>query len=219
MSSKLKSKWDINSLLQITAQAAPNRYVYMQRDVIKSAIKIKKVTVYSGKNPGQGRTTFYVESSSFPNYYPYYTVFDKRGRRRAYQRTFRHTYDCVLQLDWLSIKTPVKIRIGSEKNWISNISPSLIKSKKNPNGQYLSIGDYNISERGINPDMLFTTEWYRFQDQCLYGKNRTTYAPSLKQNPYSVVFLTKHELWMCETLLETGLFATYSQEEIGIVKK
>lgn len=207
----MSGKWTIDSLLNITSQVALNRFEFAARDVIKSAIHIKKVTVYDGKSIGTSRTKFIAESSSFPQYFPYYTKKDSRGRTRAYQRKYRHTYQCILQVDWLSTKTPCKIRIGSEKEWVKSPPASLIKSKINPYGQYLSVGDYNIVVNSINPDLLFVSEWYRSQEGCLFGRNRTKYPP---KSGFGVPILTKHEINFLEVMLNYGIFVTYSKEDL-----
>ena len=65
-----------------------SRFSNLERDIIKSAIQIQSVSVYDYAHIGQKpRTKFIVKSYSYPQYYPYYTKHDKRGRTRSFQRT------------------------------------------------------------------------------------------------------------------------------------
>jgi hypothetical protein len=207
MPSKLAGVWSIQNLLDVTAQAAQTRFEYMIRDVVKSAVRIQKVTTYDGKNPGEGITKYVCQSSSYPQYYPYLTKKDSRGRARTYQRTHRHTYDVIIQVNTLSLsQAGVKIRTGANKRYNFYPDKNLIKSKKNPNGKYLSVGDYNIVVNGINPDHFFTQEYLRHADKCLYGKNYTNGPPDTTRNKFQVPFLMKHELRVLITLMEAGIF-------------
>jgi hypothetical protein len=202
MPSKLQGKWNIIALLNTTQQIAFDRFEYAKRDIPVSAIQIQKVTVYDGKQPGTGnRTTFFIKSHSWPQYWPYFTKKDSRGRIRTYQRTTSHEYQVIIQLDYLTLSTPVRLRTGADKKWIFEVNPTLIKSKKNPYGQYLSIGDYN-AKNGINGDMFFAHSWNRKIDDCLFGRNYAGWAPE----KYSTCFLTKHEIACIEHLMEAGIF-------------
>jgi hypothetical protein len=205
MPTKLKGYWNITNLFNITKESHPNRFDYAKRDVIKSAIRIVKVKVYDGKQPGLARTKFEIFSSSFPQYEPYYTVYDSRGRIRAYQRTYKHQYKVTIQMDELTVRNPIKLRTGQDFKYNFNPNPSSIKSKSNPNGRYLSVADYNIEVNGINPDFFFTNSWVRHEEDCLVGKNYANGAP-LKSNPFLLPFLTKHEIVVLETLLNYGIF-------------
>jgi hypothetical protein len=200
MPSKLQNNWSISALLQVTQQLALNRFEYAARDVVRSAVHIQKITVYDGKDPGTGsRTVYKVRSKSWPQYYPYLTQKDSRGRARTYQRTYFHEYDVIISMDFLTLITPIKIRTGADKKWIFNPNPALIKSKTNKYGQYLSVGDYN-AKMGINGDMFFAHSFNRKIEGCLYGRNYANKAPE----KYPTCFLTKHEIVVIETLMESG---------------
>jgi hypothetical protein len=205
MPSKLKGIWSINSILQITSEYYQNRFSNMIRDIPASAITIKKITVYDNKNLGEARTKFILSSYSWPQYWPYFTKYDNRGRLRTYQRTYKHEYEVTIQLNSLNINDQgIKLRTGADRKWISNISPSLIKSKKNPYGQYLSLGDFN-SKMGINGDFFWRISYVRKIEDSLFGRNFAEGFP-FKTNPHGINFLTKHELKAVISLLEAGIF-------------
>lgn len=203
MATSLKGKWSIKTLMQITNEVASSRFFTKERDVIRSAIQIKKFKVFDGKNPKKAKIHFQIYSASFPQYYPYYTKYDSRGRERSYQRTYRHEYLVQISLERLSINTPIKIITGSDKKYVFNVSKNLIRSKQNPHGRYLSVGDYNIEVWGINPDHFFTQSWIRKQEDCLFGRNFAN-GPPIKANPSMVPFCGKHELLCLETLINSG---------------
>jgi hypothetical protein len=55
-------------------------------------IRIEKTDVYDGRMLGQARTKYTIRTQSTPQYYPYYTKRDARGRPRKKQMKFRHEY-------------------------------------------------------------------------------------------------------------------------------
>jgi hypothetical protein len=201
MPSKLKGKWNLSNLLDITSQVAFSRFEYAARDVKKSLIRIVKTLVYDGKNPGQGsRTVFTIQSTSFPQYWPYYTKYDKWGRVRTYQKKYSHQYQVIVKLDYLTLSTPVKLRTGSDKKWKFQVPEYMIKSKKNPYAPYLSVGDYNAQALGVNGDFFFAHSYNRAVEGCLYGRNYADKAPE----KYPTVFLGKHEIAVIEVLMNRG---------------
>jgi len=52
--------WTIRKLIQNTYTHKRNRFQFKERDVLKS-IKVEKVHVYDGKDPGEDRTTFFIK--------------------------------------------------------------------------------------------------------------------------------------------------------------
>jgi hypothetical protein len=199
---KIWTKWNINLLFQSTAQVAQSRFEYAQRDCPPSVIQIQKITVYDGKSPGESRTTFKIVSRSWPQYFPYYTKYDNRGRSRTYQRTTFHEYLVTISLDALSLATPVKLRTGSDKKWIFDPNPALIRTKNNPLAPYLSVGDFNAKTYGINADHFFTQSYNRYVSGCLFGRNYAKYAPK----NYKIPFLMKHEINCLLQMMNRGYF-------------
>lgn len=204
MPSKFKSLWTLNSLIQISNQVAFNRLEYAFRDIPKSAIQIKKVNTYNGKNPESGsKTLFYIQSHSWPQYAPFYTRFDKKGRTRVYQRSVKHIYQVIIKMDYLNINAPVQLRTGTNKKPVTFVSSNLIKSKKNPYGLYLSLGDFIAKFQGINLDHYYRQEHIRAVEGCLFGKDLCGSTPSDVKTPW----LTKHEWRVIEVLLEQGILS------------
>ena len=102
-----------------------NRFKYKARDVMKYATVNKKTDLKSGE------TKFYIESYSFPQYYPYYTGKTARNERIQYQRQFRHEYDSTIVLDRLSIDADFRGRLGAQGKWNRNAKPAKrIKKRK-----------------------------------------------------------------------------------------
>jgi hypothetical protein len=192
--------WTIRKLVQNTHHHMPSRFDYRDRDVLKSII-IKEVHVYDGKNPGEDRTTFKIESRSYPQYYPYYTKKDKRGRERSKQRTYRHEYEVIIQVDSLSIDDDrIKLRTGADAKWDFSTRGS---TKKVGKGRNQRIVEGSNIKRGLNGDHFFRLSYIRKQDGILYGRNYAGWFPK-KTNPQGIQFLTKHELRVIEILMNRG---------------
>lgn len=195
---KNKDGWTIRKLVQNTYHHMNNRFDYKERDVLKSVI-VKKIKVYDDKEPGQARTKYVIESRSYPQYYPYYTRKDARGRVRARQRTYRHEYDITIQLDELSLDTDrFRMRTGSDLKW--DFSPSG-KSKKDSRGRIIE--GTNI-KRGINGDFFFRCSWLYKQKGILFGRNFANGPPNTA-NPNHILFLDKHMLRTVEFLINRGI--------------
>jgi hypothetical protein len=201
MATRFKNKWSISALLQITAQTHQNRWEYKLRDCVPSRTIIEKVTVYSLDNAYESHVVYRVRSLSYPQYYPYVVQKDSRGRLHTYQRKHFHQYDVVISMPVLSIYAPVKLRTGNEKKWVTHVNSSLIKSKTNPYGTYLSVGDFN-AKNGVNGDFYWRLSKLYQNEGILFGK---TYAP-LSEEP--VPFLDKHMINCIETIMHAGALST-----------
>lgn len=198
MPSKIKNDWTLRKLIQNTYshQYSKNRFIYKIRDKVK-VIRIEKVSVYNGKSPGQSRTKFVISTRSTPQYYPYYTKKDSRGRTRQYQLRYKHEYSVTIQLDTLSIDVPFKGRVGSAAMWDFSLAG---KSRKLPNGKIVE--GTNVL-KGINGDFWFRCSWLWQKEGILFGKNYANGAP-VKANPNMIVFAPKHFLAVVQYLMETG---------------
>jgi hypothetical protein len=200
MPSPIRNNWSLKKLLQITQQYAPNRFDYRDRDVLRR-IEIVKVHVYDGKRPGEARTTYKVRSSSYPQYYPYKTKTDSRGRQHTYQRKYKHSYEVTLQLDRLSVNAPVKLRTGASRKW----DPAAkTKITRNRFGRIVSIKESKNVLLGINGDFVFRLEWVYAQEGILYGRCWATTPPGTT-NPVGVPFLDKHAIGVVTALMKQGV--------------
>ncbi len=213
MPSPLAGKLTIRDLLRITHQYMGNRFDYAKRDFVK-LIKIQSVSVYDGKAPGKARTKFIVKSRSTPNYKPYFTGIDSRGRPRGFQRLIHHQYDVTVSLDKLSINVPVKLRVGSEKKPLfgpktkAQFAPGQKLVMKNGKvirrakpGKMLR-DDLNVL-RGINLDQFYRFDWVYWENGILFGRNWAAWPP-VKTNPHRYPALTKHALTVILTLIKLG---------------
>jgi len=127
------------------------RFNYKQRDMVR-AIRIEKVSVYDGKNPGEARTKFIIKSQSTPQYFPYYQKLDSRGRPHKRQLKYRHQYDVTIQLDEMSIDAPVRLRVGSNRKWDFSMRG---KTRKIKQGRVIKIIEGSNIVNGINADFFF----------------------------------------------------------------
>lgn len=188
-------------LLNNTFVHKKNRYDYAERDVLKRIV-IKKVSVYDGKNIGEARTRFDIVSSSYPQYYPYYTKKDNRGRPRTKQRTYKHQYDVTIQMEELSLDCDaIKLRTGADAKWDFTKSGKGYWMGKGRNKHWIE--GSNI-KRGINGDHFFRLSYVRQQAGILFGRNFAEWPPR-KTNPRMIQFLTKHELNAIRILVNKGI--------------
>lgn len=192
----IENRWTLKKLVQNTYVHQRNRFDNKNRDVIKS-VTIKEIAEYD-LSTRKKRTKFLIETASYPQYRPYYTGTDSRGRPRQYQRTYKHEYTVTIQLDRLSINTPVKLRTGTDMKWDFSAAG---KSKKLPNGRILE--GSNI-QRGINGDFFFRLEYIYAKENILFGRNWTN-GPPVKTNPKGIVFMDKHMLRAVEVLMMKGI--------------
>jgi hypothetical protein len=194
--------WTLRRLINSTYahKETRTRFDYKQRDMVK-AIRIEKTDVYDGKNPGQARTKFIIRTQSTPQYYPYYTKKDSRGRTRKRQMKYRHQYQVVIQIDRLSIDAPVKVLVGASARW--DFSPNG-KPKKIKRGRNVKIIEGSNIARGINADWFFRCSWLFHQAGCGFGRDWTN-GPPVRTNPRGILFLPKHALAVCEYLMNRGI--------------
>lgn len=203
--------------------ALSNRFEYRKRDVVKRIIvkEVREVNRHDIPGEPRVRIKYMIQSKSWPQYYPYYTKKDSRGRERRYQRTTSHSYDLTLELPCLSINTVLwKGRVGSGKKWntkppqqhIKTIYPNnkrrwtsnRIASHKRK-AKYLDAGDYNSQALGLNGDFIFRCSFAWWMHGHLFGRNYYGNIPASITNPKNVVFAPKHFLNMVDFLLQKGL--------------
>lgn len=190
--------WTIRKLVQNTYTHVNNRFDYKDRDVLKS-IAIQKISVYDGKNPGEDRTKFVITSYSYPQYAPYYTGKDVRGRKIKYQRTYKHEYQVTIQMDSLSIDDDrIHLRTGADAKWDFTEKGKGHWTGTGRNRKFIE--GTNI-KRGINGDFWFRLSWIRKEAGILYGRNYAEWFPKIT-NPHGIQFLTKHELRVIQYLID-----------------
>lgn len=206
MPAPILNKWTIRKLLTNTYVHKRNRFENKERDVLKT-VRVRKISEYD-LSTRRKRTKYILETNSFPNYSPYYTKKDLRGRPRKYQRTYRHRYSVVIQLDRLSINVPVKLRTGSDRAWDFSERG---RSKKLANGR---IREGSNVLNGRNGDFFFRLEYLYAQEGILYGRNWTNGPPVKANKPLvrgasgssrGIIFLDKHALRAIEILMNQGI--------------
>ena len=118
MANIINGTFTLQDVLRFTSSMFKNRFKYRDRDVLKS-IRIIQVKRYNPSKVGEPTILYRILTFSYPQYKPYYKGVDKRGREIKFQRTIKHEYDCILEMDELSLTTSNwKGRIGSGKKWI-----------------------------------------------------------------------------------------------------
>lgn len=230
--------YTLQQAFEITRQYFPTRFKNRDRDVIKR-IAVKQVTEISRHDlPGEPRIfkKFIIESKSYPNYPPYFTGHDSRGRITQYQRRIAHHYDVTLEINDLSLSSKNwKLRIGSGKKWNKRPSQAVIKSlypvtvrrlkrkashKPNPaleykrlvkkhkdRAKYLDVGDYNSQVNGLNGDWIFRCDFAYYVHDHRYGRNYYGDVPAHETNPNNLIFLPKHAINVLEVLMEKGILS------------
>lgn len=194
-------KWTIRKLIQNTYHHKRNRFDNMDRDVLKSIV-VKKVSVYNGKEPGKDRTKFIIQSSSYPQYAPYYSGKDVRGRPIKYQRTYKHQYEVTIQMDSLSIDDDrIKLRTGADAKWDFSKAG---KSSYSGTGRNRRLVEGSNIKRGLNGDFFFRLSFLYQQEGILFGRNFAN-GPPVKTNPMNIVFLDKHLIRTLQTLIDRGI--------------
>lgn len=193
--------WTIRKLVQNTHYHKPNRFEYKERDVLRSVI-IKQISVYNGKKPGEARTKYIITSRSYPQYKPYFTGKDVRGRTIKYQRTYRHEYEVTLQMDSLSIDDDrIHLRTGTDAMWDFSAKGKGHWQGTGRNKRYIE--GSNI-KRQLNGDFFFRLSYVYKDNGILFGRNYAN-GPPIHVNPKNIVFLDKHMLRTIEFLMNKGI--------------
>ena len=191
----------LRKLLNNTFVYMNNRFDYSERDVLKRIV-VRKVSVYDGKNPGEARTRFDIISYSYPQYYPYYTKKDSRGRPRTKQRTYKHQYDVTIQMEKLSLDCDaIKLRTGADAKWDFTKAGKGYWMGKGRNKHWIE--GTNV-KRGINGDFFFRSSYLFHEAGILFGRNWAEWPPR-KTNPKMILFLDKHMINTIKILVNKGL--------------
>jgi len=195
--------WTLRRLINSTYahKQTRTRFDYKQRDLVR-VIQVEKTEVYDGKLPGEARTKFTIQTRSTPQYHPYYTKKDSRGRPRKRQLKYRHHYQVIVQLDKLSIDVPVKIRVGAGGRWDFSAKG---KPGKIGRGRNAKIVEGSNLLRGINGDFYFRCMYLYSRERILFGRDWTNGQPPIRANPGMIVFLPKHAIAVVEYLMNRGI--------------
>jgi hypothetical protein len=195
--------WTLRRLINNTYahKESRTRFDYKQRDMVK-VIRIEETKVYDGKQPGEARTKFVIRTQSIPQYAPYYTKRDARGRPRKKQMKFRHQYQVVVQLDHLSIDVSFKGRVGAQGKW--DFGPRGKDQKIKQNRTFKIIPGTN-QMRGLNGDFWFRDMNLWAREGILFGRDWTNGRPPIHVNPKMIIMAPKHFLAVVEYLMNNGI--------------
>jgi hypothetical protein len=196
--SPISNSWTLTKLLQNTYRYQRNRFKYKLRDYVR-ALHIQQIKVYDGKNPGEARTKFIINTRSTPQYSPYYTKLDRWGRKRTRQAKYKHMYSVTIQLDELSMHVPFKGRVGALGKW--DFTPR--GRPKKVNGLIVEGTNYR---RGINADWWFRCSWVWKNEGIIFGQNYAN-GPPVKVNPYKICFAPKHFIAAVDLCMKYGILA------------
>lgn len=192
----------LRKLINNTYIYMKNRFDYSERDVLRRIV-IRKVSVYDGKNPGEARTRYDIQSFSYPQYPPYYmSNKTKWGHPRTKQRTYKHQYDIIIQMEKLSLDCDaIKLRTGADAKWDFTKSGKGYWQGKGRNKRWIE--GSNI-KRGINGDFFFRSSYLFHEAGILFGRNFAD-GPPRKTNPKGILFLDKHMINTIKILVNKGL--------------
>lgn len=228
--------YTLQKVIEFTKEKYPNRFDYKNRDVIKS-ITIKDITQIERHDVPEGPRQYKkyeILSKSYPQYPPYYTGKDSRGRIISYQRSVMHQYDVIIEMDELSLSTKNwTLRVGSGKKWKKDPPQNKIKTlyartkrrlkrkasrSDNPTAKYrqlvkehkrrapyLDVGDYNSQVLGLNGDWIFRCDYPYYKHNHRFGRNYYGNVPARITNPSNIVFLPKHAINTIEQLMQRGI--------------
>jgi hypothetical protein len=203
MPSPIKNNWTLRKLITNTYmhKETRTRFVYKQRDMVKG-IRIEEIKTYNGKIlSDNAKTKFVIRTQSTPQYYPFYTPKDARGRPRKRQIKFKHQYAVTIQLDELSLDVPFRGRTGSQGRW--DMTPAG-RDRCVKKGRTFVIIPGTNTIRGINGDFFFRSSYIWRREFILFGRDWTNGQPPIHTNPHRVVFASKHFLAACQLLMERG---------------
>jgi len=193
----ITNEFTLRKLVQNSYQYMRNRFDNLERDSVRM-IRVIKVHVYDAKEPGKARTTYRILSQSTPQYWPYFTQKDSRGRLRRTQRKYKHQYEVVIQVDKLSIDVPFKGRTGADRKWRFDAAG---RSRKNSRGQVIEGTNIKL---GINGDFFFRCSYLWKLRGILYGRNWAA-GPPKKTNPKEIIFADKHFLSTIKALMDNRI--------------
>lgn len=216
----VNNKYSLRDLMLLTYESSEfsNRYKYAERDCIKSIVIEQRIKLKTDRL-NQVETKFRIKSFSYPQYGNYLKLVNKKRGYKT-QRTVRHQYDVIIELDRLSINTKVfKLRVGSQKypqkapqHLIDSIyrenlkkwSKDKIFQHRKIKHSYVNSGDWESSVLGINQDWLYRSEFVMSKLNLLYGVCRAQTAP-VETNSSMLPFLNKHILNVLQVLLKRGI--------------
>jgi hypothetical protein len=217
MANVIQGTYTIRQVLNFTRQYVPNRFSYRSRDVIKR-ITVQRVTNLSPDRPGEPSVKYRIITYSYPQYGNY---LKQKGPKAKQQRTIRHQYDTVFEVDRLSVDTVHwRMRVGTGRDWVEKPPQKAIKqiypenrkrwdkkriTRHRKTAKYLDVGDYNARVKGINADFCFRCAYAYWRAGHLYGDPRKARQPSNVTNPKYIMFFTKHAIHIIETLLANGV--------------
>ncbi|MBD3216576.1 MAG: hypothetical protein GF311_28435 [Candidatus Lokiarchaeota archaeon] len=212
MSKRFPSDFTLKQLVQNTHAHFKNRFDYKLRDFV-GVVKVKSIKFFEVKT-GQFGRRYVIETKSFPQYSPYFTPVDSRGRERKKQKSLKHNYEIYIELESLSINSRFRAREGSLKKPVFSASPKvkyreMKKKLKNTKTGFwewkkikvpVGVEDDINAKKGVNLDFVYRSMWLWYEEGILYGKNYTNRPPN-KTNPHGIKFAGKHMLAVIEYLM------------------
>lgn len=234
MANVIQGTYSVREVFHMTEQSEfKTRFENAKRDKVK-VIRIKKIQYFKKDREGAPLVLYEIETQSTPQYYPYYTRKDNRGRTRKTQRKIKHEYDITFQFDRLSIDTKnwrgVVGRLGKiedppfekvktiprekmarwKKKYSKKILERKIRNHRN-RAKYLNKGDYLAQEKGLMLDFLYRCAWVYKNNGHLYERGGYKAALYLRQPPKAeftnkkrIMFFTKHQIILLNELMNRG---------------
>lgn len=228
MPNTINGTYTLKQVLSFTRDQYKSRFDYVKRDKLKF-IRVKKIQYYSDIRPGNPTVLYEIQTQSTPQYKPYVNAKDKRGRFRRSQRSIRHDYDCILQMDKLSLNTIywrgavgklkkirpapqakiAQIRRETMEKWKKRYKTKELLDKvirrHRRQAKYLSEGDYQAQEHGINLDFIYRCMFaWKFHGHLYQLGGYIENRPS-KLNTRNIVFFPKHFILLIKAMMEHGI--------------
>jgi len=214
----------VREVMQATYFDKKTRFEYMDRDLLKSKLKIEKIWTFTQDRKRLPYQKYRVTSWSAPQYGNYV-----KHTKRVRQLKYKHTYDITIEFDkQMSLDSMFKWRCGSMRKWptvrpkdqeLQTISaeyrhrlklkyPKVQDFKKaveshRKRAKYLDYSDWISRKYGIMGDFYWRIQPVAYITGNLYGRY---WEDDLPEKP--VVFFDKHTLYLVLTLIKSGRLIT-----------
>lgn len=117
MPTVINGSFTVQQALENTRKYFKTRMKNAKRDKVK-VVKVKQVKYFKKDRKNMPLVKYIIETRSIPQYKPYFTGKDSRGRKRKSQRKVKHNYDLTFEIDQMTIYSPNwRLAVGSMRIW------------------------------------------------------------------------------------------------------
>lgn len=227
MGNVIQGTYTIKEVLLLQNQSDfKTRFDYKKRDKVKM-IRVRSIKYFDKDRIGAPSIMYEIITNSTPQYYPY--IKSNATRHTRSQTKIKHDYECILQMSELSINTKFwRFRVGKLKKIVpapqdkiktirretmskwKKLYPDKIKLNKiieqhKKKALYISDGDYQAREKGINLDFIYRCMYAAKVHGHLYQRGGFIENRPSTLNPNNILFFPKHMISLIEELMKRGI--------------